>query len=410
MPTGTSTSPERGPTSGVRRCAPLLAPTSVDFTLTFIESVTGVDATDFALSTTGVSGASITGVSGSGTTYTVTVGTGSGDGTIRLDVTDDDTILDAAGNPLGGPGSGNGDYTGGETYTIARVAPAAFAKLSPANASYVITSPSLSWETAVGSEEYEYCYDASNNNACDTSWVSAGTATSAVLSSLGNNIAYYWQVRASNIAGTAEADGGTWWSFTARHQTFADVPIDHSLWQYIEAFSAAGITGGCGFDPLIFCPANNVTRAAMAVFLLRAKYGSGYAPPAARHFFSDLPVAGKEWQESWVDQFYLEGITTGCGTSPLRYCPENPVTRAAMAVFILRALEGSSYSPPAASHFFADLPVAGKEWQEPWVDELYRRGITSGCGTGPLIYCPETPVKRQAMAAFIVRAFNLPLP
>jgi hypothetical protein len=107
---------------------------------------------------------------------------------------------------------------------------------------------------------------------------------------------------------------------------------------------------------------------------------------------------------------YREGITTGCGTSPLIFCPENPVTRAAMAVFILRALEGSSYTPPAASHFFSDLPVAGKEWQEAWVDEVYRRGITTGCGTGPLIYCPETAVKRQAMAAFIVRAFNLPLP
>jgi hypothetical protein len=121
-------------------------------------------------------------------------------------------------------------------------------------------------------------------------------------------------------------------------------------------------------------------------------------------------VAGKEWQEAWVDQFYLEDITTSCGTNPLMYCPENPVTRAAMAVFILRALEGPSYTPPPAGHFFADLPVAGKEWMEPWVDELYRRGITTGCGTGPLIYCPEDAVKRQAMAAFIVRAFNLPLP
>ena len=154
----------------------------------------------------------------------------------------------------------------------------------------------------------------------------------------------------------------------------------------------------------------SVTRASMAVFLLRAKYGSGYTPPPATHTFADLPVAGKEWQEAWVDQFYLEGITTGCGTGPLIYCPENPVTRAAMAVFILRTLEGPSYTPPAASHFFADMPVAGKEWMEPWVDELYRRGITTGCGTGPLIFCPETAVKRQAMAAFIVRAFNLPLP
>jgi alpha-tubulin suppressor-like RCC1 family protein len=288
--------------------------------------------------------------------------------------------------------------------------PGAFAKSSPADASYALTSPTLLWGASAGAATYEYCIDTSNNGTCDASWVSAGAATGIALSGLGNNDAYYWQVRALNGAGATYADGGTWRTFTARRQTFADVPITHSLWAYVDAFYASGITGGCGVSPLIFCPENNVTRAAMAVFLLRAKYGAGYTPPAARHFFSDLPVAGKEWQEAWVDEFYSQGITGGCGTAPLRFCPENPVTRAAMAVFILRAIEGSTYAPPAASHFFADLPVAGKEWQEAWVDELYRRGITTGCGTGPLIYCPENPVKRQAMAAFIVRAFNLPLP
>ena len=64
----------------------------------------GVDAADFALATSGVSGASITGVSGSGTTYTVTASTGTGDGTLGLNLVDNDSITDAAGNPLGGTG------------------------------------------------------------------------------------------------------------------------------------------------------------------------------------------------------------------------------------------------------------------------------------------------------------------
>jgi hypothetical protein len=327
--------------------------------------------------------------------------------------------LDDSGN-LYVTGAGNASWagpvrahSGGDDAFAAKVdfaLPADFSKTAPGNASYASTNPTLSWSASYGADSYEYCIDIINNNDCDSAWISTGTSTSVSLSGLGNNDTYYWLVSAVKDVGVVYADSGTWFSFTARNQTFADVPIDHSLWQYIEAFYSSGITGGCGFDPLIFCPANNVTRAAMAVFLLRAKYGAGYAPPAATHTFADLPVAGKEWQEAWVDQFYLEGITSGCGTSPLRYCPENPVTRAAMAVFILRTLEGPSYTPPAASHFFADLPVAGKEWMEPWVDEVYRRGITTGCGTGPLIFCPETAVKRQAMAAFIVRAFNLPLP
>jgi hypothetical protein len=337
-------------------------------------------------------------------------GTASESGTGIAAGTSNTYVVGISGSTWGDPVRA---YTGGTDVFVAKldfILPGAFNKLAPANGSFTILNPTLIWSASVGADSYEYCLDLTNNNSCDASWVSAGSSTSVLLSVLGNNDTYYWQVRATGIDGTTAADIGTWWSFTARNQTFADVPIDHPLWQYIEAFYNAGITSGCGVSPLIYCPENPVTRASMAVFLLRAKYGSGYTPPAATHTFADLPVAGKEWQEAWVDQFYLEGITSGCGTGPLIYCPENPVTRAAMAVFVLRALYGSSYTPPTASHFFSDLPVAGKEWMEPWVDELYREGITTGCGTGPLIYCPETAVKRQAMAAFIVRAFNLPLP
>ncbi len=101
--------------------------------------------------------------------------------------------------------------------------------------------------------------------------------------------------------------------------------------------------------------------------------------------FADVPVLGKEWMEVWVNAFYNAGITTGCGLGPLIYCPESNVTREEMAVFILRAIHGKGYVPPAASGYFADMPVAGKEWMEPWVDEFYREGLTTGCGISPLI-------------------------
>ncbi len=91
---------------------------SVNFTVTFLETVTGVDNADFSLTTTGVTGATITGVTGSGATRTVTVNTGSGNGTILLNVIDNDTILDVGSNPLGGTGAGNGNFTTGEVYTV----------------------------------------------------------------------------------------------------------------------------------------------------------------------------------------------------------------------------------------------------------------------------------------------------
>ncbi len=97
---------------------------SVDFTVTFNRPVTGVDSADFALTATGVSGASVTSVSAdTGDTRTVAVGTGTGDGTIRLDLADNDTITDANAAPLGGAGAGNGSFTGGEAYTVDKTVP-----------------------------------------------------------------------------------------------------------------------------------------------------------------------------------------------------------------------------------------------------------------------------------------------
>src|SRR5205823_11927953 len=91
---------------------------SVDFTVTFSEAVLNVDAADFALTTTGLTGASITSVTGSGATRTVTVNTGTGDGSIRLDLIASSTINDAAANSIGAAA-----YTAGQSYLIDKVPP-----------------------------------------------------------------------------------------------------------------------------------------------------------------------------------------------------------------------------------------------------------------------------------------------
>src|SRR5207302_972410 len=98
---------------------------SVQFDVSFSESVSGVDLSDFALQTTGVSGASKASISGSGSSYTVSVDTGSGDGTVGLNLVDDDSIRDGAGNKLGGTGTsgaGDGSFTG-PLYTVDKTVP-----------------------------------------------------------------------------------------------------------------------------------------------------------------------------------------------------------------------------------------------------------------------------------------------
>ena len=87
---------------------------TVDYTLIFSEPVTGVDASDFIVQTTGtITGAGITNITGSGSTYTVTVDTGTGTGTLNLVVPVTATITDLAGNPLAGL-----PYSSGDVYTI----------------------------------------------------------------------------------------------------------------------------------------------------------------------------------------------------------------------------------------------------------------------------------------------------
>ena len=74
------------------------------------------------------------------------------------------------------------------------------------------------------------------------------------------------------------------------------------------------------------------SHAQMAVFLLRAKHGAGYMPPAAIGMFNDVDLGC--WAAHWIEQLANEGITAGC--SPGNYCPREPVTRAEMAVCLVR--------------------------------------------------------------------------
>lgn len=116
---------------------------SVDFKVTFSEAVTGVDTADFSLAMgTGLSGASVTGVNGKNTEYTVTVSTGAGSGSLHLDFTDNDSITDPIGNKPGGEGVNNGNFINGETYTIDKTAPTA-TSIIRANTSNPTSAPSV---------------------------------------------------------------------------------------------------------------------------------------------------------------------------------------------------------------------------------------------------------------------------
>lgn len=95
--------------------------------------------------------------------------------------------------------------------------PGSFWKSGPSNGSTgQPNNLTLSWSESSGAISYSFCYDTSNNNNCDTSWQSAGMATSVVIYELTPSTTYYWQVQAKNKITETYADGNSWWSFTTK--------------------------------------------------------------------------------------------------------------------------------------------------------------------------------------------------
>ena len=100
--------------------------------------------------------------------------------------------------------------------------------------------------------------------------------------------------------------------------------------------------------------------------------------------------------ETAIDWMLDEEITVGCNPpSNTLYCPDDPVTRGQMAVFISRLL---SLPSPEDDHFGDDNGA----FYESAANRLFEAGITVGCD--PDRFCGDRPMTRGQMSAFIVRA------
>lgn len=168
----------------------------------------------------------------------------------------------------------------------------------------------------------------------------------------------------------------------------------------IEAIAAAGITQGCN-PPANdrFCPTNPVTRAEMAAFLVRGASEESNLP-SFQGYFTDVPNGA--WYTGYVERLYELGITTGNADGT--YKPGTFVSRAEMAAFLLRTI-GEDENLPASLGTFSDVGV--DTWYRPYVEQLHQLGITTGCATNPLRYCPNGAVSRAEMATFLTRALGL---
>ena len=163
----------------------------------------------------------------------------------------------------------------------------------------------------------------------------------------------------------------------------------------VDFLRQRGIFAGTDCSPERFCPQESLTRWVMAVWLVRLLDGKD--PKVANSSrFADVP--GDVWWRPHVERLAEMGVARGCAADPQpRFCPNDAVTRAQMAVFVSRAYG----LPRTVSAGFADTT---DNFAEHSIDALAEAGITLGCRSDPPRFCPDRNVTRAEMATVLVRA------
>jgi hypothetical protein len=185
---------------------------------------------------------------------------------------------------------------------------------------------------------------------------------------------------------------------------FADVPYGHWALDHIQSIWAYGITGGCVNSPLTYCPDALITREQMAVYIERAAHGGNFNPGTPALTFTDT---ANSFAKYFIEALRADGITSGCNPGNTQFCPGMTITRAQVAVFLLRGRSGAAYVPAAATGtVWLDVPA--NHWAAGWAEELGTAHISSGCGGGK--YCPDGAISRAEMAVLVQRTYNLPMP
>jgi hypothetical protein len=163
----------------------------------------------------------------------------------------------------------------------------------------------------------------------------------------------------------------------------------------VNGLAASDITRGCNPpENTLYCPHEPVSRAQMATFLVRALNLPNTDDSPFRDTAGSVHAAA-------IDALAAAGITRGCNPPANdRFCPANSVTRAQMASFLVRAL-GLSSSETSGFTDTADSVHRDS------IDALAAADVTRGCNPPENTrFCPGESVTRAQMATFLVRALD----
>lgn len=196
----------------------------------------------------------------------------------------------------------------------------------------------------------------------------------------GNYVSYTSLDAAGNFSSTY-LPAGTYYVTTQSY--YSPDPWIDQLWEGRECEPSCNPTLG---TPVVVAPDTITTGINFALY---------------KQVFADIPI--DHWARSFVHAIYRHGITAGCGSDPLIFCPASLVNRAQNAVFLGVARHGTGFAPPPPTGtIFADVPAG--YWAAGWIEQLWADGLTSGCAINPLRFCPESELTRAEMAVFLLAA------
>jgi hypothetical protein len=345
-----------GPVYGIEHTAPVVTSISTvgaspnnagsdQYTVTFSENVTGVNALDFALANTGTAAGVITSVTGSGNTYTVLVNPVTGDGTMRLDFHPNTAVVDAAGNLVGS------SYTSGQTYSIEHTPPVATS----------ITTVGVSPNSAT-TEQFTVNFSENVTGVAvgDFSLLNTGTVTGTIASvSAVNGQSYTVTVTGVTGNGTMQLNlnaSGTGIVDTAGNAIVGGSPlldqgytITHSLPVVTSIDTVGSSPNNAASDQFTVTFSENVTGVNVADFSL-ANTGT------VAGVITSLTGSGNTYT-------VLVGPVTGDGTMALNFNPITPVADANGNLAAASFTSGQTYTiehtPPVVTAITATSGDSG---------------------------------------------------
>jgi|GEM_PF-2995073 hypothetical protein len=186
---------------------------------------------------------------------------------------------------------------------------------------------------------------------------------------------------------------------------FVDVPTYHPYLPSIQQVAKRGIMSGSSH--FRFLPNNPISRAETAVVL--TKTFNLQPTNSTQQAISDVPAT--HWAYSYIKNLLDNGITAGCATNPLQYCPNDPVTNAQAAIFTFKSwqtIDSTLNTSAPSTPTYSDIPST--HWAYPYIEALASRGVKWYCDESARKFCPDANITRAAITHPVISALDYASP